>query len=131
MTGAAHRPRLPGLGDPPADGAEDRPAGARYAIQLSVKQHATMGGVLVLSIAVSTCNGRLVEPLRVGGHGRVTFGFGAIGWVDDWRKVVERTRGMRSLQVLLAILIGLVAAIYLAFSVSRVQHVSEAVSSAG
>ena len=50
----------------------------------------TMGGVLILiSIAVSTflwfdLTNRFVWIVLV-----VTLGFGAIGWVDDWRKVVH------------------------------------------
>ena len=50
----------------------------------------TMGGVLVLlSIAVSTLlwfdlRNRFVWLVLI-----VTLGFGAIGWVDDWRKVVR------------------------------------------
>jgi hypothetical protein len=39
---------------------------------------------------------RLEQPLRLdrdAGH----LGFGAIGWVDDWRKVVDKNpEGMRS-----------------------------------
>ena len=55
----------------------------------------TMGGVLILlGIGVSTLlwfdwSNRFVWVVLV-----VTFGFGAIGWVDDWRKVVqEEPRG--------------------------------------
>ena len=50
----------------------------------------------------------------------VTFGFGAIGWVDDWRKVVHKNpEGMRSREKYFwQSVIGLVAALYLAFSVS-------------
>jgi phospho-N-acetylmuramoyl-pentapeptide-transferase len=53
----------------------------------------TMGGVLILlSIAISTLlwfdlSNRFVWIVLL-----VTLGFGAIGWVDDWRKVVTRTR---------------------------------------
>jgi len=51
----------------------------------------------------------------------VTLGFGAIGWVDDWRKVVRKDpEGMRSREKYLwQSLIGLVAAIGLVFSVSE------------
>src|SRR6478609_10621433 len=51
----------------------------------------TMGGVLILlAIAVSTVlwfdlTNRFVWIVLV-----VTLGFGAIGWVDDWRKVVRK-----------------------------------------
>ena len=57
----------------------------------------TMGGVLILfSIAVSTLlwfdlSNRFVWIVLL-----VTLGFGAIGWVDDWRKVVNKDpEGMR------------------------------------
>jgi phospho-N-acetylmuramoyl-pentapeptide-transferase len=58
----------------------------------------TMGGVLILlGIGVSTLlwfdwSNRFVWIVMV-----VTVGFGAIGWVDDWRKVVQKNpEGMRS-----------------------------------
>jgi phospho-N-acetylmuramoyl-pentapeptide-transferase len=50
-----------------------------------------MGGVLILlSIAISTLlwfdlTNRFVWIVLA-----VTLGFGAIGWVDDWRKVVKK-----------------------------------------
>jgi len=86
----------------------------------------TMGGVLILlAIAVSTLlwfnwNNRFVWIVML-----VTFGFGAIGWVDDWRKVVDKNpEGMRSKEKYLwQSLIGLVAALYLAFSVSETSFV--------
>ncbi|WP_341217789.1 phospho-N-acetylmuramoyl-pentapeptide-transferase [Neptunomonas phycophila] len=56
----------------------------------------TMGGALILlSIGVSTLlwadlNNRYVWVVLI-----VTFIFGAVGWVDDWRKVVEKnSRGL-------------------------------------
>jgi len=56
----------------------------------------TMGGALILlSIAVSTLlwadlSNRYVWVVLI-----VTFIFGAVGWVDDWRKVVEKnSRGL-------------------------------------
>jgi len=51
----------------------------------------------------------------------VTFGFGAVGWVDDWRKVVHKNpEGMRSREKFFwQSLIGIVAAAYLAFAVSE------------
>jgi phospho-N-acetylmuramoyl-pentapeptide-transferase len=54
----------------------------------------------------------------------VTFGFGAIGWADDWRKVVQKNpEGMPSGEKYLwQSLIGLVAALYLAFSVSETSN---------
>jgi phospho-N-acetylmuramoyl-pentapeptide-transferase len=85
----------------------------------------TMGGVLVLiGIGVSTLlwfdwSNRFVWVVML-----VTFGFGAIGWVDDWRKVVRKDpEGMRSGEKYLwQSAIGLIAALYLAFSVSETSN---------
>ncbi len=85
----------------------------------------TMGGVLILiGIGVSTLlwfdwSNRFVWIVLI-----VTFGFGAIGWVDDWRKVVQKNpEGMPSGEKYLwQSLIGLVAALYLAFSVSETSN---------
>ena len=82
----------------------------------------TMGGVLILiCITVSTLlwmdlSNRFVWIVLL-----VTLGFGAIGWVDDWRKVVDKNpEGMRSREKYLwQSLIGLVAALYLVFSISE------------
>ena len=82
----------------------------------------TMGGVLILlCIAVSTLlwfdlSNRFVWIVLV-----VTLGFGAIGWVDDWRKVVNKDpEGMRSREKYFwQSLIGLTAALYLVFSISE------------
>ncbi|MDO8298495.1 phospho-N-acetylmuramoyl-pentapeptide-transferase, partial [Lacisediminimonas sp.] len=81
----------------------------------------TMGGALILiAIAVATVlwcdwSNRFIWPVIL-----VTFGFGAIGWVDDYRKVVHKDpKGMASREKYFwQSLIGLVAAFYLAFSVS-------------
>ena len=81
----------------------------------------TMGGVLILiAIGVSTLlwadlSNRFVWIVLI-----VTLGFGAIGWVDDYRKVVYKDpNGMRSREKYFwQSLIGIVAALYLAFSVS-------------
>ena len=86
----------------------------------------TMGGVLVLlSIGISTLlwadlSNRFIWIVLI-----VTLGFGAIGWVDDYRKVVHRDpNGMASKEKFFwQSLIGLVAAIYLAFSVSAPSNV--------
>ena len=96
----------------------------QYAMQshLSKQGTPTMGGVLILiGIAVSTLlwfdwTNRFVWVVMI-----VTLGFGIIGWVDDWRKVVEKDpEGMRSRDKFLwQSIIGLVAAFYLAFSVSE------------
>jgi phospho-N-acetylmuramoyl-pentapeptide-transferase len=82
----------------------------------------TMGGVLILiGIGVSTLlwfdwSNRFVWVVML-----VTMGFGAVGWVDDWRKVVDKNpEGMRSREKFFwQSLIGLIAALYLAFSVSE------------
>ena len=82
----------------------------------------TMGGVLILlSIATSTLlwfdlSNRFVWIVLV-----VTLGFGAIGWVDDWRKVVHKDpEGMRSREKYFwQSVIGLLAALYLVFSISE------------
>jgi phospho-N-acetylmuramoyl-pentapeptide-transferase len=81
----------------------------------------TMGGVLILlSIGISTLlwfdwSNRFVWIVLV-----VTLGFGAIGWVDDWRKVVNKDpEGMRSREKYFwQSVIGLAAAFYLLFSIS-------------
>ena len=82
----------------------------------------TMGGVLILiGIGISTLlwadlTNRFVWIVML-----VTFGFGAIGWVDDWRKVVHKDpEGMRSREKYMwQSLIGLLAALYLVFSISE------------
>ncbi len=82
----------------------------------------TMGGVLILlCITVSTLlwfdwTNRFVWIILL-----VTLGFGAIGWVDDWRKVVNKDpEGMRSREKYFwQSVIGLVAALYLVFSISE------------
>ena len=91
--------------------------------QTHLKKHGTptMGGVLILiAIGVSTLlwcdlSNRFIYPVLV-----VTLGFGAVGWVDDYRKVVRQDpNGMRSAEKYFwQSLIGLAAAFYLAFSVS-------------
>lgn len=81
----------------------------------------TMGGVLLLiSMGISTLlwadlTNRFVWVVLV-----VTLGFGAIGWVDDYRKVVFKDpKGMASKEKYFwQSVIGLAAAVYLAFSVS-------------
>jgi len=81
----------------------------------------TMGGVLILiGIAISMFlwgdwSNRFICPVLV-----VTLGFGAIGWVDDYRKVVHKDpKGMASREKYMwQSIIGLLAALYLAFSVS-------------
>ena len=85
----------------------------------------TMGGVLILlSISISTLlwfdlSNRFVWIVLF-----VTLSFGAIGWVDDWRKVVNKDpEGMRSREKYFwQSVIGLLAALYLVFSISEVSN---------
>jgi phospho-N-acetylmuramoyl-pentapeptide-transferase len=95
-----------------------------YGMQthLSKSGTPTMGGVLILlSIAISTLlwfdlSNRFVWIVLL-----VTLGFGAIGWADDWRKVVRKDpEGMPSKEKYMwQSLIGLLAALYLVFSISE------------
>ena len=99
----------------------------QYGIQAHLAKSGTptMGGVLILiSMTVSTLlwfdwSNRFVWITLL-----VTLGFGAIGWVDDWRKVVDKNpEGMRSRDKFFwQTLIGLLAAFYLAFSVSETSN---------
>ncbi|HRK57423.1 MAG TPA: phospho-N-acetylmuramoyl-pentapeptide-transferase [Burkholderiaceae bacterium] len=81
----------------------------------------TMGGALVLlAIAMSTLlwadlSNRFIWVVLL-----VTLGFGWIGWVDDYRKVVHRNpKGMSAREKYFwQSLIGLVAAFYLAFAIA-------------
>jgi phospho-N-acetylmuramoyl-pentapeptide-transferase len=95
-----------------------------YAMQthLSKSGTPTMGGVLILlSIAISTLlwadlSNRFVWIVLL-----VTLGFGAIGWADDWRKVVHKDpEGMPSREKYLwQSAVGLIAALCLVFSISE------------
>jgi phospho-N-acetylmuramoyl-pentapeptide-transferase len=81
----------------------------------------TMGGALILiSLGLSTLlwadlSNRFVWIVLI-----VTLGFGAVGWVDDWRKVVYRNpKGLSAkAKYFWQTLIGLLAAIYIVFSIS-------------
>ncbi|HEX8962113.1 MAG TPA: phospho-N-acetylmuramoyl-pentapeptide-transferase, partial [Rhodocyclaceae bacterium] len=81
----------------------------------------TMGGGLILiSLGVSTLlwadlSNRFVWIILI-----VTLGYGAVGWVDDWRKVVYRNPDGLSARskFFWQSLIGFIAAIYIAFSIS-------------
>ena len=95
-----------------------------YAIEshLAKSGTPTMGGVLILlCIIVSTLlwfewSNRFVWIVLL-----VTLGFGAVGWSDDWRKVVNKDpEGMRSREKFIwQSLIGVIAALYLVFSISE------------
>ena len=81
----------------------------------------TMGGALILvSIVITTLlwadlRNRFVWVVLL-----VTLGFGAIGWIDDYRKVVYRNPKGVSVRTkfLWQSVIAVLAAVYLAFSVS-------------
>jgi len=81
----------------------------------------TMGGALILvSIVITTLlwadlRNRFIWVVLL-----VTLGFGAIGWIDDYRKVVHgNPKGLSArVKFFWQSVIGLVAAVYLAFSVS-------------
>ncbi|TDS79404.1 phospho-N-acetylmuramoyl-pentapeptide-transferase [Comamonas sp. JUb58] len=95
-----------------------------YAMQshLSKSGTPTMGGVLILlAITISTVlwfdlSNRFVWVVLI-----VTWGFGAIGWVDDWRKVVNKDpEGMRSREKYFwQSVLGLAAALALVFCISE------------
>ena len=86
----------------------------------------TMGGALVLlSILVTTLlwadlSNRFVWIVLV-----VTFGFGVIGWIDDYRKVVRRDpQGLSArTKFFWQSVLGVIAAVYLAFAVSAPTNV--------
>jgi phospho-N-acetylmuramoyl-pentapeptide-transferase len=94
-----------------------------YAMEthLSKSGTPTMGGVLILiAIVVATLlwfdwHNRFVWVVLL-----VTLGFGAIGWADDWRKVVNKDpEGMHSrAKFFWQSLIGIIAAFFLVFAVS-------------
>jgi len=81
----------------------------------------TMGGGLILiSLGMATLlwadlHNRFVWIVLI-----VTLGYGAVGWVDDWRKVVYRNSdGLSSrAKYFWQSVIGVVAAIYIVFSIS-------------
>ena len=79
----------------------------------------TMGGALVLvSVAVTTLLWADLTNRFVWVVLAVTIGFGAIGWIDDYRKVVHRNpKGLSaSAKFFWQSVIGVAAAIYLAWS---------------
>lgn len=95
-----------------------------YAMEthLSKTGTPTMGGVLILlAITISTVlwfnlSNRFVWIVLV-----VMLSFGAIGWYDDWRKVVYKDpEGMRSRDKFMwQTIIGVVAAFFLFFSIAE------------
>ena len=85
----------------------------------------TMGGALVLASIVLSCvlwadwGNRFVWIVLA-----VMLAFGAVGWVDDWRKVVRKDpEGMRSREKYAwQSLIGLLAALALVFAISEADN---------
>ena len=81
----------------------------------------TMGGALILvSVTITTLLWADLRNDYVWVALFTLLGFGIIGWVDDWRKVVERNpKGLSArAKFFWQSVIGLVAAIYIAFSIS-------------
>ncbi|HVE49920.1 MAG TPA: phospho-N-acetylmuramoyl-pentapeptide-transferase [Casimicrobiaceae bacterium] len=81
----------------------------------------TMGGALILvAILVTTLLWGDLENRFVWVVLLVTSGFGAVGWIDDYRKVVHRNpKGLSARQKFFwQSIIGFIAAVWLAFAVS-------------
>ena len=81
----------------------------------------TMGGVLILiSIAISTLLWSDLSNRFIWAVLWVTLGFGIVGWVDDYRKVVYKNpKGMSSREKYFwQSLIGILAAVYLVFAIT-------------
>lgn len=79
----------------------------------------TMGGALILvSIAVTTLLWADLQNRFVWTVLLVTLGFGAVGWVDDYRKVVHRNpKGLSArAKFFWQSVVGLAAALYIAYS---------------
>ena len=87
----------------------------------------TMGGVLILiGIAISTLLWADLSNRFIWVVLWVTLGFGIIGWVDDYRKVVfKNPKGMSSGEKYFwQSVIGFVAAIYLVFAITDFSNIS-------
>jgi len=81
----------------------------------------TMGGALILvSIGITTLLWSDLSNRFVWIVLTVTLGFGIVGWVDDYRKVVHRNpKGLPArYKFLWQSIIGFIAAVYLAFAIS-------------
>ena len=84
----------------------------------------TMGGVLILiAIAITTLLWADLSNRYIWVVLTVTLGFGAIGWVDDWRKVVYRDpKGLASRwKYFWQSLIGVAVAVYLGMTATPAQ----------
>jgi phospho-N-acetylmuramoyl-pentapeptide-transferase len=80
-----------------------------------------MGGVLILiSIAISTLLWSDLSNRFIWAVLWVTLGFGIVGWIDDYRKVVYKNpKGMSSKEKYFwQSLIGILAAVYLVFAIT-------------
>jgi phospho-N-acetylmuramoyl-pentapeptide-transferase len=87
----------------------------------------TMGGVLILiGIAISTLLWADLSNRFIWAVLWVTLGFGIVGWVDDYRKVVYKNpKGMISGEKYFwQSMIGFVAAIYLVFAITDFSNIS-------
>jgi phospho-N-acetylmuramoyl-pentapeptide-transferase len=85
----------------------------------------TMGGALILvSVAVTTLLWADLSNAYVWVALATLLGFGVIGWIDDWRKVVEKnSRGLPSRwKYFWQSVIGLAVAVYLWHSASLPAH---------
>jgi phospho-N-acetylmuramoyl-pentapeptide-transferase len=78
------------------------------------------GGLILIALGISTLLWADLQNRFVWIILLVTFGYGAIGWVDDWRKVVYQNPAGLSAKAkyFWQSVIGIVAAIYIAFSIS-------------
>ena len=85
----------------------------------------TMGGALILvAVAVTTLLWADLQNRFVWVVLLVTLGFGAIGWVDDYRKVVHRNpKGLSAkVKMFWQSIVGLIAAFYIAYSTNLPQQ---------
>jgi len=85
----------------------------------------TMGGALILvSVAITTLLWADLQNRYVWIVLATTLGFGIVGWIDDWRKVVQRNpKGLPARwKFFWQSLIGIVAVSYLAYSARLPQQ---------
>ena len=95
------------------------------ATHLTKRGTPTMGGALILvAVLVTTLLWADLRNRYVWLVLATTFGFGVIGWIDDWRKVVQRNpRGLPARSKLFwQSLIAIVAISYLAYSARLPQQ---------
>ncbi|APV48466.1 phospho-N-acetylmuramoyl-pentapeptide-transferase [Betaproteobacteria bacterium GR16-43] len=85
----------------------------------------TMGGALILvAVAVTTLLWADLQNRYVWIALLTTLGFGAVGWVDDWRKVVHRNpKGLSAkAKICWQSVIAIAAVVYLAYSAKLPQQ---------